>query len=159
MSLEDFQIGVRAFAIRYDYLLDHVKELREERRQLLAQLEQITRREQSRDGADALQHVLIAQKEGRMRMFEAHSGVVMHVHDDEVVVVYEIDDDYVEQTYQKSRFQDGRLPKKGQKLGIYIHLAELPEEPQTETGDLDSRDTADERPRRRRNTVKPPREF
>lgn len=80
----------------------------------------------------------------------------MYVHDDEVVVVYEIDDDLVEQTYVKSQFQDGRLPKKGQKLRIYIHLIELPEEPQIETEDLD---TADEQQRRRRNTVKPPREF
>jgi hypothetical protein len=104
----------------------------------------------------ALQGLLIAESEGRMRMVESHEGVVMQVDDDHVVVTYQIDDEYLDQTYRKEQFIGGRLPKKGDRLVIYVHVAELPKE-------RDREKTAgaapDEQRRHRKRAVRPPREF
>ena len=89
-------------------------------------------------------------------MFESHEGVVMHVDDDSVVVTYSIGDDYVDQTYRKEQFIGGRLPKKGDRLAIYVHVAEMPKQQDREPTSAPS---PDEQRRHRKAPIRPPREF
>jgi hypothetical protein len=105
---------------------------------------------------DSLQRALIADKEGQLRMFESHEGVVMHLDDESVVVTYSIDGDYIDQTYKKDQFIGARLPEKGDRLAVFVHVAGLPKQrPDKET----SARSPDDQRRYRKHAVRPPREF
>lgn len=103
---------------------------------------------------DALQEALIADKEGRLRMFETHEGVVVDVASEGVVVTYCVQGEYLDQAYQKDQFIDGRLPRKGDRLGAYVLIAELPKA-QEQTPPP----STNEQHRHRDNAIRPPREF
>jgi len=105
---------------------------------------------------DSLQRALAARDDERLRMFERHEGVVMHVDGDSVVVTYSIKDEYVDQTYRKEQFIGGRLPKKGDRLAIYVHVAEVPKPQDREPTSAPS---PDEQRRHRKAAIRPPREF
>lgn len=103
-----------------------------------------------------LQQALGARREGSLCMFESHEGVVMEVGEDSVVVTYSVNGEYVDQTYRKEQFIGGRLPKKGDRLAVYVHVAELPKErPEEETSER----TGDEERKHRKHATRPPREF
>ncbi|HUT95280.1 MAG TPA: hypothetical protein VMY37_37850 [Thermoguttaceae bacterium] len=105
---------------------------------------------------DSLQRALAGRDDERLRMFERHEGVVMHVDEHSVVVTYSIKDDYVDQTYRKEQFVGGRLPKKGDRLAIYVHVAEVPKPQDREPTSAPS---PDEQRRHRKAAIRPPREF
>ena len=105
---------------------------------------------------DSLQRALGVRDDERLRMFERHEGVVMHVDGDSVVVTYSIKDEYVDQTYRKEQFIGGRLPKKGDRLAIYVHVAEVPNPQDREPTSAPS---PDEQRRHRKGAIRPPREF
>ncbi len=43
-----------------------------------------------------------------------------------VVVLYEIDDDLVEQQYERDQFMDSWLPEEGDRLAVHVHVFQLP---------------------------------
>ncbi|UCE60231.1 MAG: hypothetical protein JSU63_00490 [Phycisphaerales bacterium] len=77
---------------------------------------------------DELMRALIARHDGHVRMFEKYNGVVKHVGKTTAVCLFEVDDDLVEQTYRREQFIDGRLPKKGDSLTVFVLAAEPPTE-------------------------------
>ena len=79
----------------------------------------------------------------------------MHVDENSVVVTYSVKDEYVDQTYGKEQFIGGRSPKKGDRLAIYVHVAEMPKQQDGPT----SASSPDEQPRHRKGAIRPPREF
>ena len=107
---------------RYDQLLVQFGELQARCDTLIDRLNERAR------ANDALQAALIAREGGRLRMFETYQGAVKHVHGDSVVVVFEVDDDLVERTYQRGQFIDGRVPAEDENVAVYVHLATLPRE-------------------------------
>jgi len=107
---------------------------------------------------DTLQSILIAREDNRERMFESYEGVVQVVHEDRVTVIYEVGDELVEQTYTKEQFTDGQLPAVGDRLAVYVHVAELPREEEP-TADVATKDAGHEQPRRRKNVAPLPRTF
>lgn len=66
--------------------------------------------------------------DAKLRMFESYEGVVKHADDDQVVVVYEVEEDLVEQTYIAKQFIDGKLPEVGDRLAVFVYVAQLPVE-------------------------------
>ena len=42
-------------------------------------------------------------------------------------------DELVEQTYERSQFVNHRLPNKGDRLAVYVHVAQLPPQPGKES--------------------------
>jgi CheY-like chemotaxis protein len=63
-----------------------------------------------------------ALREGRLRIAETHEGTVEHVHEDSIHVVYEVEDDLVEQTYERSQLIGGQLPALGDRLVAYVYV-------------------------------------
>ena len=91
-------------------------------------------------------------------MTESYQGVVRHVGRDDVVVLFEVNDDLVEHTYTRDQFVDSRLPEKGDRLAVYVNVAQFPPEESTEGTDK-AMEGIDEQPRRRRNIGPGPREI
>lgn len=94
---------------------------------------------------------------GQLCMTESYEGVVRHVGRDDVVVLFEVDDDLVEHTYTRDQFVDSRLPEEGDRLAVYVRVVKLPPEESAEGTD-EAMEGIDEQPRRR-NIGRPPREF
>jgi len=59
-------------------------------------------------------------------LLEVYEGDVVESHDGTVVVIYEVDDDMVEQVYEQNQFVDGRLPAEGARLRVRVEVTELP---------------------------------
>ncbi len=135
---------------KHDQLLVEHRALRETVDNLIQLLKQRA------EANDALQATLLHHEEGRLCMFESHEGIVMHVDDDCAVVTYSIDDEYVDQTYRREQFVDGRLPKRGDRLALFVHVAEVLKRREDETT---SGAATDEQRRHRKRAVRPPREF
>jgi hypothetical protein len=106
-----------------------------------------------------LQAVLAATEEGRIRMFETYEGEVVEVGADSVVAVFEVGDDLVRQVYGREQFLDGKMPDKGERLAVYVHVATVPSKPDELVSPAISEAEENERPRRRTNTVPLPRTF
>lgn len=64
------------------------------------------------------------QDSAKLRMTETYHGTVEQVAGDQVVVVYDIDDDLVEHHYHRSQFIDGQLPKVGDRLTVHVHVTD-----------------------------------
>ena len=79
---------------------------------------------------------------------ESYQGEVVHVTDNSVTVIFCIDDDLVEQTYDASRFI-GDLPQKGDCLEAIVIMSRIP------TGSV----KISEERKPRKNTVQLPRTF
>ena len=62
-------------------------------------------------------------------MTESYEGIVMDVDGDKVLVVYDVNGDIVEQTYEKSQFIDGRLPDVRTRLAVFVNVAEVQSKP------------------------------
>ncbi len=112
-----------------------------------------------RQAGDTLQNALIAEKNNRLWMFESYQGSVMQVDDDSVVVTYLVDDDYIDQTYRKEQFIGARLPKVGDRLAVYVHIAELPSQSKKQTDETMKTGGTDEQRKHRKKAIRPPREF
>ena len=91
----------------------------------------------------------------KIRMFESYEGVVKHADDEHVVVVYEVEEDLVEQTYVAKQFVDGKLPKVGDCLAVFVQVIQLPDDEEQTKGEI----TSNEQRRRPKNFVPLPRTF
>ena len=107
---------------------------------------------------DMLRTALTARKNGQLRMTESYEGIVRHVGRDDVVVLFEVDDDLVEHTYTRDQFVDSRMPEEGDRLAVYVHVAQLPPEESAEGAD-ETTEGIDELRRRRRNILRGDEEF
>lgn len=105
--------------------------------------------------ANQMRTIAEASVGARHCMFESYEGVVKHVDDDQVIVVYEVEEDLVEQTYVAKQFVDGKLPKPGDRLAVFVHVAQLPDEQDETMGEKAS----DEQRRRPEKFVPLPRTF
>lgn len=66
---------------------------------------------------------------------ESHEGRVEHVADNSVVVVYNVNGNVVEQTYERKQFLNGKLPKIGTCIRTSVVVVEYdPPIPQDEPG-------------------------
>src|SRR5579862_4021367 len=79
-----------------------------------------------RNRTDSVVKVLTACEDQKLRMFESYSGVVEEVEGGTVVVRYEVNGDIVDQTYDKSQFQEERLPVVGDCLVVHVFVTESP---------------------------------
>ena len=138
---------------RYDQLLVQFKELQDRHDKLIGRMVERCQ------ASDRLQGALIARENASLRMSESYEGVVKHVSEDTVVVVFEADDDLLEQTYGREQFLDGKLPSEGDAVAAFVHLALLPHEEETSGDGAAPPDPADAARRRRKNVVKGPHEF
>lgn len=66
----------------------------------------------------------IAKMAVRVRIAESFSGVVAHVGEDEVVVVFDVNNDLVEHVYHRRQFIDKLLPKEGQCLTVSVRVTD-----------------------------------
>ena len=121
-------------AQRYDQLCSQYRELQAIVAEMQAQLNERAH------ANDVLQNVLIARLDAQLRMFESYEGVVKHADKDQVVVVYEVEDDLVEQTYVAKQFIAGELPKPGDCLAVSVQVVQIPEVPASH----DAQDPLDE---------------
>ncbi len=138
---------------RYDQLAVEVGALRTTLDKMLDRLAQ-------RDAANSmLQAALAGKANGRLRMAESYQGEAIHVSDERVVVVFEVEGDLVEQTYNRKQFLDGRLPEKGELLAAYVHIAKLPAEEEKTVDGIISSHGADKPRKPRKNVVPLPRTF
>ena len=61
-------------------------------------------------------------------MQETYDGVVVDACGDTAIVIYDVGEDRVEQTYHQSQFIGKRLPAQGTRLRIQVDMFELPTE-------------------------------
>jgi len=106
-----------------------------------------------------LQAALVGKADGRLCMAESYQGEVMHVSGDSVVVVFEIEGDLVEQTYNRKQFLDSRLPEKGDRLAAYVHIVILPAKEEKNVDEITSSHDVDKPRKPRKNVVPIPRTF
>jgi len=111
------------------------------------------------EGNKELQRVLIAKDADSLRMIESFHGLVEHVHEDQVVVVYETEGDPIEHVYERDQFVDGHLPKAGERVIVSVFLATRSR--QSEKADEAPRSESSEEsaPRRRKNVIRGPHSF
>jgi hypothetical protein len=103
---------------------------------------------EQRRATDASQPSLLSLESGRVLMSESYEGRVISVEGDHVVVVYEVKDDILEQTYLREQFIGHRLPEVGQRLTTVVSVAVTETETPEETGQEDGiGDEADNGPR------------
>lgn len=138
---------------RYDQLLQEFHKLQEHNKQLLSY-----RKDASTANNETLK-LLTSREEGRLRMFELYEGVVEHLYGDEAVVVFEIDDDIVEHTYKRSQFVDQQLPSEGDRLIVYVHVADAPTDRSDMTEEDLMMDSEDEQPEYERKKITGEYEF
>jgi hypothetical protein len=115
---------------RHDRVQARVEELQQTNQTLLVRIDELNDWLNDRAKAnDRLQSILIDRVDGRLRMAESYQGVVEDVQGDRVVVVYDVNDNVVEQTYERSQFIGGRLPEVDTRLVVYVNVAEIQEPP------------------------------
>lgn len=143
----------------YDELVTECNQLKAENSNLARRLADAVRgRDEAVRAQVVSQAALTARTDGRLRMTESYEGIVRHVGRDDVIVLFEVDDDLVEHTYTRDQFVDSRMPEEGDRLAVYVHVAQLPPEESAEGTDK-AMEGIDEQPRRRRNIGKGPRVF
>ncbi|MGO9469991.1 MAG: carbon storage regulator [Isosphaeraceae bacterium] len=111
-----------------------------EREELKAALERLTReRDQMSEKYHRVLDDLISAKrqlfglrdavadsdKNKVRMIEYYEGAVRHRDMHEVVVAYEVENDLVEQTYQRDQFIDGKMPDLGEQLSVFVRVASV----------------------------------
>jgi hypothetical protein len=106
---------------------------------------------------DRLQGALTTRDDGRLRMCESYEGEVVDVRGDRVVVVYDVDGNVVEQTYERRQFLDGRLPEADTDLVAYVIVADT--EPRTGGAASEADAERDEVSGSRREPLAGPTEF
>lgn len=106
---------------------------------------------------DCLLSGFISRPDSRLRMFQSYEGVTEDAHGDRVVVVYDVDGKIVEQTYEKTQFNDSRMPEVGTRLAVYVIVAEV--EPKPIDPGIEESDPRDESGSTRRKSLSGPTEF
>jgi len=101
---------------RYDQLLREYCKLQTQNGQLLNCLRGRCH------AVDTAVSLLVKQQNTQLRMIERYEGVVEHIHDDSVTVVFEIDDDIVEHNYNRNQFIDGQLSEIGDRFTVFVHV-------------------------------------
>jgi hypothetical protein len=80
---------------------------------------------------DALVAKMAGVEDGLIRMHESYEGQVQHVGENTVVVLYNIDGQLVEQTYERKQFKDGKLPRPGTCVRVLVFVVEYEPKPPT----------------------------
>lgn len=62
-------------------------------------------------------------------MTEEYEGQVDHVGNDSVVVIYNVNGGLIEQTYLRSQFLDGKMPKLGTCVRVSVVVTEIEPKP------------------------------
>jgi hypothetical protein len=104
---------------------------------------------QQRRAVDTLHASLTARPNCPVSMIESYEGQVVSVQGDEVVVVYEVNEDLVEQTYVRQQFIGEELPQVGQRLAAVVSVAQIePQAPDASTREDElGEDEAGDKPR------------
>lgn len=98
--------------------------------QLQKQLERLIDGVNERGRAnDRILSCFMSRPDSHIRLSECYEGVVEDAAGDTVTVVYEVNGDIVEQTYESSQFCDHRLPDVGARLAVYVVVAEVQPKP------------------------------
>ena len=63
---------------------------------------------------------------GPLVMQETYDGVVVEARGDTAIVIYDVGEDRVDQTYDQSQFVGERLPAEGTRLRVKVEVFELP---------------------------------
>lgn len=109
---------------------------------------------------DTLQGIVLARDAGHLCMQESYRGAVKHVHGDKVVVVFETEDDPLEQIYDRSQFMDGKVPQPGDRVEVFVHAARRgAEHARTDAATELLKDSEGPRKRRRNVITGPYHEF
>jgi len=103
---------------------------------------------------DALQQVLIAKTDQRLRMYERHAAIVVDSDEYSATLRFQIADEYYEHTYRADQFVNARPPAVGAELQLHVFLSQL-----LPTAQCVTETEAENEPARNRKYVKPPREF
>lgn len=106
---------------------------------------------------DCLLSCFISRPDSHIRMSQSYEGVVEDVDGDRAVVVFDVDGKIVEQTYEKSQFNDHRLPEAGSRLAVYVIVAEV--QPKLIQAGIEELDPSDESASPRRKSLSGPTEF
>jgi len=156
------------YRIKHALSKDRVSELEVENERLKTRVKELSRElarrthqyDQLKAAYDGRERAASAPERGSVRMSERHEGVVMHADDEEVVVMYQIENEYVEHIYRKEQFIDGRLPQVGDRLAVHVDVTELPKDSSKSGAQqeaLSGRGHAEREHRKR--AIGPPREF
>jgi len=78
---------------------------------------------------DSLVTQMACVANGQIRMHESYEGQVEHVGETTAIVVYNVNGDLVEQTYEKSQFKDGKLPAEGVCVKVLVFVVEYEPKP------------------------------
>jgi hypothetical protein len=89
----------------------------------------------------ALMTKLMGVEDRLIQMDESYEGQVQHVGENTAVVLYNVDGELVEQTYERKQFKDGRLPRVGACVKVVVFLIEY--EPKPPSADEVERATSD----------------
>ena len=90
---------------------------------------------------DALVTKMAGVEDGLIRMHESYEGEVQHVGENSAVVLYNVDGQLVEQTYEKKQFNDGKLPAPGTCVKVLVFVVEY--EPKPSSADEQEHATSD----------------
>jgi hypothetical protein len=105
---------------------------------------------------DETASLLLQKNNARVRIVESYRGSVEYVHEDSVVVIFEIDDDLVEHKYERSQFVDCQLPNEGDHVTVYVHVVH--ESIDTDAAQVET-DVFDEQEEYERKKITGPLEF
>ena len=110
--MAELQETIAREAERYERLASLYDESQHQRANLHARIDELAcRLEAQATTVERLHPLDVALSGDRLRLAQSYTGVVEDVHDDTVVVVYDVDGSIIEQTYVRSQFIGGRLPE------------------------------------------------
>ena len=101
---------------------------------------------------DALVTKMACEEDGLIRMHESYDGQVQHVGENTALVLFDVDGQLVEQTYEKEQFKDGKLPAPGTCVRVLVFVVEY--EPKSPSIDEPERATSD-KPSQRKSLTGP----
>jgi hypothetical protein len=110
------------------------------------------------DESNTIARLLAALLNRQLCIQESYVGSVVHNVPEEIVVTYEIGDDLVEHSYNRSQFLPDRMPKQHDRVEIFVYLAyRTPAD--AEAAEPRTTEEQDEQIRQRKNTISGPQEF
>ena len=95
---------------------------------------------------------MACEEDGLIRMHESYDGQVQHVGENTALVLFDVDGQLVEQTYEKEQFKDGKLPAPGTCVRVLVFVVEY--EPKSPSIDEPERATSD-KPSQRKSLTGP----
>lgn len=143
---------------RQEHLRDMLRWSKGRRKRLEARVNELARLlDEGAKTIDQLQSAVTARVDTRLRMCQSYEGDVVDVYGDRVVVVYDVDGNVVEQTYERSQFVDGRLPEVDTDLVVHVIVSDA--EPRADGTASEEDAQRDEVPGSRREPLSGPTVF